>query len=135
MKRITLLGVSIHTGIGVWHFFVPTLYGWNDYLSAVPSELVNGIMATNFFFSLLMTLVGVLALLHFFRHWDEPRTTRAFLILLSVLWVVRVIYQALQPQGTMIPGLSVVLLLVFIMTAVLFVIPTSFLGGSKSDQQ
>ncbi|TXT57898.1 MAG: conserved membrane protein of unknown function [Candidatus Thorarchaeota archaeon] len=120
---MAIIGCIVQLGFGVWHFAVPNLYDWYTYLQDIPQELINGINATNFFLSALMTLTAIYAMYIFITSWDLIKNRDALLIILSILWVSRTGYQLVVPQGTMIPGLSTVLLVVFGLTALTFIIP------------
>lgn len=46
--------VVISTLVGLWHFFVPWMFQWYDYLPTEYENLIVGIDYTNYCFSLLL---------------------------------------------------------------------------------
>ncbi len=56
-------GLLLAFGVGVWHFFVPWLYEWFLYIPPYET-LVVGIEWTNYFFSLLLTGLSLLLVVH-----------------------------------------------------------------------
>lgn len=122
-KILISIGIIIHLGFGIWHFFVPELYGWFDYMSTMPLELTNGISATNFFLALSLVLLGLWTSVVVVKQWDNKSSVTTSLSLMSILWIFRCAYQIILPQGTMIPNLPSVLLVIFSATTLCFVVP------------
>ena len=110
----------ITLGFGVWHYAVPAMYKWFSYMPSIPDELRNGITAANFFLSTTLTLLGAYTLVVVFTRSEN---IKVHLIVMSILWLSRVVYQIVKPQGTMIPGLPMILICVFSLTALCFIIP------------
>ena len=100
-KILTYTGSLIAIAFGVWHFFVPTIWKWYSYMDPIATELVLAVRATNFFFSLLLVLIGALNIVLI----SNPNTSRnaiiALLIMNIIIWSVRVALQTIFPQGTM----------------------------------
>lgn len=135
--RIPVLIGGIATfGFGAWHTVVPWLYGWFDYLPSLPGELTNAILAINFLLSVSLILFGVMAAVTAIWQWDNVSLRKLVLWSIAILWVLRVGYQLISPQGTMIPGLSLILLAVFTLVALCFLVPAVILqisAGKNSN--
>lgn len=75
--------------VGLWHFFVPNLYNWYDYLPMQYESLIVGIDYTNLCFSALLfgsSLVLILLSKSMFQFNYE---TMVFYTFLSLVWVFR----------------------------------------------
>jgi hypothetical protein len=75
--------------VGLWHFFVPYLYNWYDYLPMQYENLIVGIDYTNLCFSALLfgsSLVLIILAKSIFRLNYE---TIVFYTFLSLVWVFR----------------------------------------------
>ncbi len=75
--------------VGLWHFFVPWMFRWYDYLPMQYENLIVGIDWTNACFSLL--LFGLSALLTFLgkRALELNREVLYFYFFLTVVWLFR----------------------------------------------
>jgi hypothetical protein len=133
-RVLVITGGIITLGFGVWHSAVPWLYNWFDYMTAVPDELTNAVLATNLFLAISLIFLGILATLVGVFQWYNHQSGKLVLWLMSLLWIARVAYQAVKPQGTMIPHLPVVLMTVFVITALCFVIPIVVLKKIKINK-
>jgi hypothetical protein len=54
MEVLYIIGLSLSTLVGLWHFTVPYLFQWYSYIPNEYKNLIVGIDWTNFFFSLLL---------------------------------------------------------------------------------
>ena len=54
IKILYYISVVISALVGVWHFFVPWMFQWYDYLPMQYENLIVGIDYTNYCFSLLL---------------------------------------------------------------------------------
>lgn len=75
--------------VGLWHFFVPNLYNWYDYLPMQYENLIVGIDYTNYCFSAL--LFGSSAVLIFLGKsaFSLNYETIVFYTFLTAVWVFR----------------------------------------------
>ena len=75
--------------VGLWHFFVPCMFQWYDYLPTQYENLIVGIDYTNYCFSLL--LFGLSLMLLFFgkKALDLNREVVYFYFFLTVVWIFR----------------------------------------------
>ncbi len=119
----SIAGGAVSLGFGVWHLFVPELYGWNSYLEQHPPELKKAVNATNFFFGISLSLLGGWSILMptFFK--DSASANLAWSWTMAGLWTIRSVYQIFNPQGSEVPGLSIGMLIGFIVTDLLFLFP------------
>ena len=124
-KILLVAGGSITLCFGVWHFFVPVKYNWFSYTPSIPSELKRAIVASNFFLSTMLVLLGIVTM---YFAICEAKEVRIILIIMSVLWFTRTIYQIVEPQGSLIPGLSEILTVLFFSTSLCFIIPLILIG-------
>lgn len=81
--------VIISTLVGLWHFFVPWMFQWYDYLPTQYENLIVGIDYTNYCFSLL--LFGLSLMLTFLgkNALAMNRETVYFYFFLTVVWLFR----------------------------------------------
>ncbi len=123
IKIVILVGSIITLGFAVWHFLVPWKYKWFSYMPNISKDLENSIKATNFLFALSLLLLGSLSLIVTSWLWENTLIVRIVLVMMSILWTARVIYQIIKPQGKMLQHVSTIMLGTFIITDLLFVIP------------
>jgi hypothetical protein len=125
-KVMIFIGSIITIGFGVWHFPIPAVYDWYGHIQDETGELALAVQAINFFFSLCLVLFGIQTMLYMIKRWKDAFTMKVQLFILSVLWLSRVVMQIVYPQGTMMEGLSIIMLVVFIFTLLCFLIPAVF---------
>lgn len=118
-KRTILIPVTIGSlfsvGFGIWHFFIPNIWDWYSCILPDATELVLAVKAINFFFSLLLVLLGVVGFLLVFKLKNETFPTVTVLSMLVILWASRVIFQVLFPQGSQNPAIQYTMLGIFIL--------------------
>jgi hypothetical protein len=122
-KILVFSGLIITLLFGIWHLFVPKLYKWFSYIPDVPLELKNAITATNFFLSLALILISVLAFLIFQNSTPSRMILQIICFPLGILWAARLIYQVFIPQGLMIQNLRYYLIIIFLIPFCCFIIP------------
>lgn len=122
VKVLVWIGSGASIGFGVWHFFVPQAWKWYSYIDSAATELAAAIRATNVFFSLSLVLFGVVNILMV----DGNRSNRySIIVMLSAtcgLWITRVIFQVIYPQGSLIPGLQYGMLSAFVVVSLCYLI-------------
>lgn len=120
-KWLVTVGSLTSIGFGAWHFFVPTLWKWYDYMDPAATELLVAVRATNVFFSLSLVLFGVINLIF---AWSGQANRFALIVVLgatALLWTVRVAMQLAYPQGTMNSALQFGMLATFVAVALCFI--------------
>ncbi len=75
--------------VGLWHFFVPWMFRWYDYLPMQYGNLIVGIDYTNYCFSLLLCGLSVLLLVLGRRALALQREVVYFYYFLTAVWVFR----------------------------------------------
>jgi len=122
VKVLVTIGSVATIGFGIWHFFIPKIWKWQSYIDVNATELVLAIRAINAFFSLSLVLFGIMNLL--FMYADKPNRYSIMVTLASssVLWVTRVAFQIIYPQGSMNPTLQYGMLSVFIVVFLCYAI-------------
>ena len=120
-RATEMAGGLITLGFGIWHFFIPSMFGWYDYLQDDPAELSRGIGASNFFLSFSLALIGATSVAFPSLFPDSGSANTVWLWANVGLWTARSIYQAVAPQGTQVNGLAQSMLAGFIVTDLLFI--------------
>ncbi len=103
-------------GFGVWHFFVPKIWSWYNYIDKSAPELVLAVRAINVFFSLCLVLFGVMNMLLIWCRPDEQFSLLVVLGATAVLWATRVLMQLIYPQGTQRKAIQYSMLSTFVLT-------------------
>ena len=75
--------------VGFWHFFVPYLYDWYDYIPMQYETLIVGIDYTNLCFSLLLFGSSLVLILLAKSAFALNFETLVFYTFLTVVWVFR----------------------------------------------
>ena len=75
--------------VGLWHFFVPRMFRWYDYLPTEYENLIVGIDYTNYCFSILLFGLSILLVILGKRALSFHRDVILFYYFLTVVWVFR----------------------------------------------
>lgn len=75
--------------VGLWHFFVPWMYQWYDYLPMQYENLIVGIDYTNYCFSLLLFGLSVMLIILGRRALEFDKETIYFYCFLTIVWLFR----------------------------------------------
>jgi hypothetical protein len=122
--RILVLSGSFGSiGFGIWHFFVPEMWNWYSYIDVNATELLAAVRAINVFFSLALVLFGVVNILFIYKDKSNRYSIVVMLAVTSILWVTRVIFQIIYPQGSINPLLQYGMLSAFIIVSFCYLIP------------
>ena len=81
--------VVISALVGLWHFFVPSMFQWYDYLPKQYENLIVGIDYTNYCFSLLLFGLSVMLILLGKRALALNKDVIFFYFFLTAVWVFR----------------------------------------------
>ena len=93
-KPYTLLVSGVGTAtMGLFHFFLPRIYGWEADMSRAPAELSWALLSLNCFFSTLLLLAGLTAAVAWWR--TELRIVSS--LTLASFWCINVAYQLMIP--------------------------------------
>lgn len=75
--------------VGIWHFFVPAMFQWYDYLPMQYENLIVGIDWTNDCFSALLSGISLLLILWGKRTFCGDREARELYLFLTGIWIFR----------------------------------------------
>ena len=114
VKIFVMLGSSASIGFGVWHFFVPKAWKWYSYIDSNATELIVAVRAINVFFSLSLVLFGLLNILFVFGGKANRYSIIVMLAATCILWLTRLVFQLIYPQGSINPVLQYGMLSAFI---------------------
>lgn len=117
VKIFVMVGSSASIGFGIWHFFMPKAWRWYSYIDSNATELVAAVRAINAFFSLSLVLFGIVNILLIY---DDRSNRYSIIVILgatSLLWLTRVAFQMIYPQGSLYPGLQYGMLSAFLIVS------------------
>lgn len=90
MKKVVYyFTVVLSMLVGLWHFFVPIMFQWYDYLPMQYENLIVGIDYTNYCFSLLLFGLSLLLILLGKKAFALNREVVIFYSFLTVVWIFR----------------------------------------------
>ena len=89
IKILYYISVVISALVGVWHFFVPRMFQWYDYLPMQYENLIVGIDYTNYCFSLLLFGLSTMLIVLGKRALAINRDIIYFYFFLTVVWIFR----------------------------------------------
>jgi hypothetical protein len=75
--------------VGIWHFFVPWMFQWYDYLPMQYENLIVGIDYTNYCFSLLLFGLSLLLIILGKKALNMNKEVIIFYWFLTVVWIFR----------------------------------------------
>jgi hypothetical protein len=122
VKILVLSGSCASIGFGIWHFFVPEMWKWYSYIDVTATELVAAVRAINAFFSLALVLFGVVNILFIYGDKSNRYSIIVMLAATSILWITRVAFQMIYPQGSINPILQYGMLSAFIIVSICYII-------------
>ena len=122
VKILVMIGSSASIGFGIWHFFVPTVWKWYSYMDVNATELVAAVRAINAFFSLSLVLFGIVNILLIYGDKSNRYSIMVMLAATCVLWITRVVFQVIYPQGSLYPGLQYGMLSAFVLVTLCYLI-------------
>ena len=88
-KIIYYFTVTVSALVGLWHFFVPLMFQWYDYLPMEYENLIVGIDYTNYCFSALLFGLSLLLAILGKRALRLNTEVVIFYSFLTAVWVVR----------------------------------------------
>jgi hypothetical protein len=122
VKVLVTIGSSASIGFGLWHFFVPRAWNWYSYINPNATELIVAVRAINVFFSLSLVLFGALNLLFILGGNANRYSIFALLAATCILWLTRLLFQVVYPQGSINPTLQYGMLSAFIIINLCYMI-------------
>ena len=131
VKILVMTGSIASIGFGIWHFFVPTAWKWYSYIDSSATELVAAVRAINAFFSLSLVLFGIVNILLIYGDRSNRYSIIVLLVATSILWLMRVVFQVIYPQGSLYPGLQYGMLSAFVLIALCYLISLTIIIFQK----
>ena len=89
IRILYFITVVISALVGLWHFFVPWMFQWYDYLPMQYENLIVGIDYTNYCFSLLLFGLSVMLIVLGKRALAMNHEVIYFYFFLTVVWIFR----------------------------------------------
>lgn len=89
IRIIYYITVIISALVGIWHFFVPWMFQWYDYLPTQYENLIVGIDYTNFCFSLLLFGLSSMLIVLGKRALELNKEVIYFYYFLTIVWLFR----------------------------------------------
>lgn len=122
LKLLVTFGSSVSIGFGVWHFFVPKAWKWYSYMAPAATELAVAVRAINVFFSLSLVLFGLMNILFIFGARANRYAVIVLLAATCVLWLTRLAFQIIYPQGSINPALQYGMLVAFVIVTLCYLV-------------
>ncbi len=132
VKILMTIGSGASIGFGIWHFFVPSAWKWYSYLDSNATELVAAVRAINVFFSLSLILFGLINILFIYGDKANRYSIMVMVAATSILWLTRVVFQVIYPQGSLYPGLQYGMLAAFILVFLCYAVSLMILVAQKT---
>lgn len=123
VKILVILGSLSSIGFGLWHFFVPRVWNWFMFMDPKATELIVAVRAINVFFSLSLVLFGVINFLFIYGDYANRFSILVLLTATTILWLTRLSFQLIYPQGSLYPDLQYGMLAAFAIIALCHLIP------------
>ena len=127
VKILVIMSSCASIGFGIWHFFVPRAWNWFSYIDINATELVAAVRAINAFFSLSLVLFGMVNILLIYGDKANRYSIIVMLAATCILWLTRVAFQVIYPQGTLYPGLQFGMLSAFIIIFLCYTVSLIFM--------
>ena len=122
VKILVMIGSTASIGFGIWHFYVPKAWNWYSYIDINATELVAAVRAINAFFSLSLVLFGMVNILLIYGDKSNRYSIIVMLTATCILWLTRVAFQVIYPQGSLYPGLQYGMLSAFMFVTLCYLV-------------
>jgi hypothetical protein len=122
VKILVTIGSSASIGFGIWHFSVPKVWKWYSYIDTNATELIVAVRAINVFFSLSLVLFGILNILLVYGGNSNRYSIIVMLTATCILWLTRLSFQIVYPQGSLYPGLQYGMLSAFMVISLCYIV-------------
>jgi hypothetical protein len=101
-KRIATVALAIaastSSAMGAYHYFLPSMFHWNEFVKGIPDIIQWALFSINFFFSSLLLAGGILTFMALRAVRRSSRADRGILFAMSGFWLLNVFYQLLIPM-------------------------------------
>lgn len=132
LKLLVTFGSSVSIGFGVWHFFVPKAWKWFSYMDPAATELAVAVRAINVFFSLSLVLFGLMNILFVLGGKANRYAVIVLLASTCLLWLTRLVFQIIYPQGSITPALQYGMLAAFAVVTVCYLVSLGMILFQKT---
>ena len=89
---------SSSAAMGAYHFFLPSMFHWDRFVTKIPDSIQWALFSINFFFSYLLLAGGILTLIALRRLHRSLPPDRGVLYAMAGFWLVNVLYQLVIPM-------------------------------------
>jgi hypothetical protein len=131
VKILVTVGSTASISFGIWHFFVPKAWNWYSYIDARATELIVAVRAINVFFSLSLVLFGILNILFVLGGKANRYSIIVMLAATCILWLTRLVFQLVYPQGSINPVLQYGMLSAFIVINLCYIVSLCLMVSQK----
>jgi hypothetical protein len=84
--------------MGAYHFFLPSMFHWDRFVTKVPGAIRWGLFSINFFFSFLLLAGGILTFVALRRLHRSLPPDRGVLVAMGGFWLANTLYQLFIPM-------------------------------------
>ena len=130
-KILVTIGSTASIGFGIWHFSVPKVWKWYSYINPTATELFVAVRAINVFFSLSLVLFGILNILFAYGNHSNRYSIIVMLSATCIMWLTRLTFQIIYPQGSINPVLQYGMLFAFIIITLCFLVSLWLVASQK----
>ena len=138
-SKFCLWAAGIFSAVmGLFHFFLPYFFPWQQRISEIYPPVQWALFATNFFFSFLLLWGGFLTIIAILQ-WEENRWLRySILGGMGLFWVVGALYELVVPFPVavvrwILPGFSSSVAFLYILAILQSVLTEAALSDDKKD--
>src|SRR5712691_8626987 len=89
---------SFSSAMGAYHFFLPSMFHWDRFVTRIPSSIQWALFSINFFFSYLLLAGGILTFVALRRLSRLLPPDRGVLLAMGGFWIVNTLYQVFIPM-------------------------------------
>ena len=84
--------------MGAYHFFLPSMFHWDRFVTKVPGAIRWGLFSINFFFSFLLLAGGILTFVALRRLHRSLPPDAGVLVAMGGFWLANTLYQLFIPM-------------------------------------
>ena len=92
------IAASCSSGMGAYHFFLPSIFQWRAFLKKVPEPIPWALFSINFFFSFLLLAGGILTFVTLGALRRSAHPDRGILFAMAGFWLANTLYQVFIPM-------------------------------------
>jgi hypothetical protein len=92
------IAASCSSAMGAYHFFLPSMFHWSNFLTKVPQPIPWALFSINFFFSFLLLAGGILTFVVLRALLRSSHSDRGILFAMAAFWLANTLYQIFIPM-------------------------------------